>query len=198
METVGWIAWFALLLLAIVFTIPVSQGALRSFGHTVIMWWALLLWTLFTPFPKYNILWLAPILAFLPTLVLFLFALHTDGLQRSPGTHVWLALLLLSLALLTYWPFFRFATFPQVWATGAILASLIIIARHLTNGFLRREGRCPRWVSSLYLAGFLGLIAAALWFPVTLGWRTAVPVAFCYFVTKLVPSVIVAAVGAGT
>jgi hypothetical protein len=53
-------------------------------------------------------------------------------------------------------------------------------------------------IVSRYLAGFLGLIAAALWFLVTLGWRAAVPVAFCYFVTELVPSVIVAAVRSGT
>ena len=186
MAAIGWASWALLFLITIGFTRPVTQGAIRSFGCSVLLWWVLLGWTIATPLAKWNILWLAPLVATLPTALLFYYALHV---QRGPGMVVWVATFLTLLAFITFWMELSPVALPASWRLGLILGALRISVQLTTNHAVARTGGCPKWVSGLYFVGLLGGTGAFLWSLTIEGWKAAVPVLlFVYLLSSFVPS----------
>jgi len=181
----GWVTWAVLLLLAIGLTGPVMQGALRSFGYSVLLWWILLAWTVVAPLQKWNIVWLAPLATVLPTGLLLYYATRS---QRGPGMIVWALTFVVVLAFITFWPRFSPRSHSTPWLVGFLLGGCIVVARILTNRSVVKEGTIPRRVSLIYSVGFYGLIVACIASLVTAGWRAAVPLMFAYLLTEFVPS----------
>lgn len=84
-------------------------------------------------------------------------------------------------------------------ALAIVCAAIIVVARLLTNRHLRKHwaeilaagtavGRIPAWFSGIYLVGVLGLIGAAFWAFIRIGWWAAAIVVGLYFVTGFVRS----------
>jgi hypothetical protein len=139
-----------------------------------------------TSLAKWHILWLAPLVAILPTALLLYYASHV---QRGPGMVVWVFAFVMLLAFMTFWVALSPSALPTSWLLGCILGGLRVTWRLLTNRVAARTGAVPKWLSLLSFTGFLGATGAFLWSLTSEGWAAAVPMLFFgYLLSTFVPS----------
>jgi len=91
------------------------------------------------------------------------------------------------------------------WYVAFACLGLVVSSRVLTNHYINlhrheilnigvQPGFCPRWVSSLYLLGVLGLFASGIW-SFVIAWWAPIPVVAAYFLQMvLIPSAILSAI----
>jgi hypothetical protein len=191
----GWIAWSLLLIITIRYSVSLYRAINRHGLHVyyrlvsqvpakfITLSWILIIWTLFLPLPKWNIIWITILYWF------FLFVVTTQfRIFHSPGIPPWAILFTLFLSLITYRTSLSPYNLLMPWVTGFAFAAVMIVARLLTNWQLRIKGFYSAWTSSLYLLGQIGLIASAAYFIISVGWSAAIPPVFCHLLTELIAS----------
>lgn len=77
------------------------------------------------------------------------------------------------------------------WMWSAFFAAAMVLSRLATNRILRGTlGPVPGLVSSVYILGFVGLVAMFFWSIFAIAWWACVPVIGIYGLTCLVPSAV--------
>lgn len=85
--------------------------------------------------------------------------------------------------------------------TGFICASMVVLARLLTNRHVRKHavqlvlqgravGLVPVWISAVYFIGFIGLGISCIWSFISVSWWAGGIVVLLYILTEFVRSAV--------